>query len=233
MPFTGPSGGVDPTNPENSIPYELEEYIGTETDPEVPIVLTGVDSVGDELSTTNYYYYIIGVEMVDETEPPDLNIVITQPKTITITSAFPDMFDRIIKFLKYDVDNVDLTNNYNVKTYLTVPRFADLPERYTGVYEYVPPSVQEKTITFRIHHYLYSETTTAGTEGGGGTVLTGAPWGSSDPRGNPAYDSYITSTDWSFTLNENWRLSLQYMQVAIRAGTSYKRAEQKYPELNI
>ena len=92
--------------------------------------------------------------------------------------------------------------------------------------------MQEKTITFRIHHYQYSETIAAD-PGGGGGISSGAPWGSSDPRGNPAYDSYITSTDWSFTLNENWRLSLQYMQVAIRAGTSYKRAEQKYPELNI
>lgn len=227
MPFIGPSGGTDPTNPELTIPYILEEYIGTETDPEVPIVLTGVESTGDEFDTTNYYYYVIDVELLEETTPPDFNVVITQPRTVTITTAFPDMFDRLIKYLKYDADNIDLQNNFNVKTFLTVPRFADLPDRYTGVYEYVAPAVQEKTVTIRVNHYEYSESSVGG--GGGGS---GAPWGSGNPIGNPLYDEYITFSDWSFTLNENFLLSLEYMQSAIRSGTSFQRALQKYPELN-
>lgn len=224
MPFIGPSGGPDPANPESTIPYILTEYIGTETDPEVPIVITGVESTGDESATTNYYYYVIDVEILDETTPSDFNVVITQPRTVTITTAFPDMFDRVIKYLKYDSDNIDLENNFNVKTYLTVPRFADLPEVYTGVYEYVAPAVQEKTVTIRVNHYEYSEDSLSGTGA--------APWGSSNPIGNPLYDEYITFSDWSFTLNENFLLSLEYMQSAIRAGSSFQRALQKYPELN-
>jgi hypothetical protein len=222
MPFIGPSGGADPTNPELTIPYILEEYIGTETDPEVPIVLTGVESVGDEFATTNYYYYVIDVELVDETTPPDFDVVITQPRTVTIRTAFPDMFDRLIKFLVYDNDNTGLPTDNNVKTFLTVPRFADLPEIYTGVYEYVAPPTPDKTVTVRVNHYEYSESSVGG---------LGAPWGTSNPIGNPLYDEYITFSDWSFTLNENFLLSLQYMQIAIRSGTSNETAQELYPEL--
>ena len=68
MPILGPSGEADPANPEGgTLPYELDEFIGTETDPEAPIVLAGVDSTGADMAFTNYAYYIINVQMVGMT----------------------------------------------------------------------------------------------------------------------------------------------------------------------
>ena len=156
MPIRGPSGAADPADPEGgTLPYEIDEFIGTETDPETPIVLAGVDSIGADMEITYYSYYIINVQMLGMTPPPDFNPVITQPKTVTINSAFPDMFDRLIKYLKYSEDNTDIQNNYNVKTYGTVPRFAELPPQYTAVYEYRSPPATTKSVTIRVNHYEY------------------------------------------------------------------------------
>lgn len=223
MPIRGPGGGSDPTNPDLTIPYELLEFIGTETTPEAPIVLTGVDSVGADMAITYYSYYIINCQMLDITPPPDFNVVITQPKTVTITSAFPDMFDRVIKYLKYSEDNTDITDNYNVKTYGTVSRFADLPEQYTAVYEYRSPPATAKSVTIRVNHYEYSSV---------GGLGGSAPWGSGNPIGNPAYDSYITFSDWTFTINENYQLVNQYFLSSVATGTAGQKAKTVYPELN-
>jgi hypothetical protein len=224
MPIRGPSGAADPANPEGgTLPYEIDEFIGTETDPETPIVLAGVDSTGSDMEITYYAYYIINVQMLGMTAPPDFSAVITQPKTVTITSAFPDMFDRLIKYLKYSEDNTDIQNNYNVKTYGTVPRFADLPAQYTAVYEYSSPPATTKSVTIRVNHYEYSSV------GGGGAT---APWGSSNPIGNPAYNSYITFSDWTFTVNENYTLVNQYFLSSVANGTAGIKAKTVYPELN-
>jgi hypothetical protein len=224
MPIRGPSGAADPANPEGgTLPYELTEFIGTETNPAVPIVLAGVDSAGTAEAITYYAYYIINVQMLGITAPPDFSAVITQPKTVTIRSEFPDMFDRLIKYLKYSEDNTDITNNYNVKTYGTVSRFANLPEQYTAVYEYISPPAGTKSITIRVNHYEYSSV------GGGGAA---APWGSSNPIGNPAYNSYITFSDWTFTLNENFALVNQYFLSSVANGTAGIKAKTVYPELN-
>ena len=77
MPIRGPSGAADPANPEGgTLPYELDEFIGTETDPEAPIVLAGVDSTGADMDITYYAYYIINVQMLGITAPPDFSAVI-------------------------------------------------------------------------------------------------------------------------------------------------------------
>jgi hypothetical protein len=223
MPILGPSGEADPANPEGgTLPYELDEFIGTETDPEAPIVLAGVDSTGADMAITYYAYYIINVQMVGMTAPPDFSAVITQPKTVTITSAFPDMFDRLIKYLKYSEDNTDITNNYNVKTYGTVPRFADLPAQYTAVYEYESPPAGTKSVTIRVNHYEYSSVGTAAS----------APWGNSNPIGNATYNQYITFSDWTFTINENFNLVNQYFLTSVANGTAGIKAKTVYPELN-
>lgn len=228
MPFSGPGGGADPTNPELTLPYILLEFIGTETVPPAPIVLTGIEFVGDEISGTTYSYYIIGAEILGMAPPPDFNVVITQPNIVTIRSSFPDMFDRLIKYLKYSEDNTDIVNNYNVKTYGSVTRFSELPENFTAVYEYRSPPATTKPITIRVNHYLYSSI--GGPSGGGGTGS--APWGTGNPIGNPAYDSYITYTDWTFTLDENYELVNQYFLASVSNGTFSKNAKTVYPELN-
>jgi hypothetical protein len=223
MPIRGPSGAADPANPEGgTLPYEIDEFIGTETDPETPIVLAGVDSTGADMEITYYAYYIINVQMLGMTAPPDFSAVITQPKTVTITSAFPDMFDRIIKYLKYSEDNTDITNNYNVKTYGTVPRFAELPEQYTAVYEYISPPAGSKSVTIRVNHYEYASVGSAGS----------APWGNSNPIGNATYNQYITFSDWTFTINENFNLVNQYFLTSVANGTAGIKAKTVYPELN-
>ena len=226
MPIRGPNGPADPTNPEGgTLPYELLEFIGTETDPEAPIILEGVASAGSDMAITNYAYYIINVQMLGMTAPPDFNAVITQPKTVTITSAFPDMFDRLIKYLKYSEDNTDIENNYNVKTYGTVSRFAELPEQYTAVYEYRSPPATSKSVTIRVNHYEYSDVS-------GSVTPATPPWGSSNPIGNPAYNSYITFSDWTFTINENYQLVNQYFLSSVANGTAGIKAKTVYPELN-
>jgi hypothetical protein len=222
MPIRGPSGAADPANPEGgTLPYEIDEFIGTETDPETPIVLAGVDSIGADMEITYYSYYIINVQMLGMTPPPDFNPVITQPKTVTINSAFPDMFDRLIKYLKYSEDNTDIQNNYNVKTYGTVPRFAELPPQYTAVYEYRSPPATTKSVTIRVNHYEYASATSGS-----------APWGTGNPIGNPAYNSYITFSDWTFTVNENYTLVNQYFLSSVANGTAGIKAKTVYPELN-
>jgi hypothetical protein len=221
MPIRGPSGAADPTNPELTVPYELDEFIGTETDPEVPIVLAGIDSAGSDMEIVYYSYYIINCVMLGMTAPPDFNPVITQPKTVTINSAFPDMFDRTIKYLKYSEDNTDIENNFNVKTYGTVPRFVELPERYTAVYEYISPPAGTKSVTIRVNHYEYQSSTSGS-----------PPWGTGNPIGNPAYDSYITFSDWTFTINENFQLVNQYFLASVANGTAGIKAKTVYPELN-
>jgi hypothetical protein len=226
MPIRGPSGAADPANPEGgTLPYEIDEFIGTETDPETPIVLAGVDSTGTAEAITYYAYYIINVQMLGITAPPDFSAVITQPKTVTIRSEFPDMFDRLIKYLKYSEDNTDITNNYNVKTYGTVPRFADLPPQYTAVYEYISPPAGSKSVTIRVNHYQYSEV------GGSATPAT-PPWGNSNPIGNATYNQYITFSDWTFTINENFTLVNQYFLSSVANGTAGIKAKTVYPELN-
>lgn len=226
MPIRGPNGPEDPTNPEGgTLPYEIDEFIGTETDPETPIVLAGVVSAGADMAITNYAYYIINVQMLGMTPPPDFSAVITQPRTVTITSAFPDMFDRLIKYLKYSEDNTDITNNYNVKTYGTVPRFADLPEQYTAVYEYRSPPATSKSVTIRVNHYEYSDVS-------GSVTPATPPWGTGNPIGNPAYNSYITFSDWTFTVNENYTLVNQYFLSSVANGTAGIKAKTVYPELN-
>ena len=223
MPIRGPNGPADPTNPEGgTLPYELLEFIGTETDPEAPIILEGVASAGSDMAITNYAYYIINVQMLGMTAPPDFNAVITQPKTVTITSAFPDMFDRLIKYLKYSEDNTDIENNYNVKTYGTVPRFADLPAQYTAVYEYSSPPATTKSVTIRVNHYEYASVGSAAS----------APWGNSNPIGNATYNQYITFSDWTFTINENYTLVNQYFLSSVANGTAGVKARTVYPELN-
>jgi hypothetical protein len=223
MPILGPSGVPDRNNPDITTPYELLEFIGTETNPEVPIVLEGVASTGSAPDLVYYSYYIINVQMLGMTPPPDFNVVITQPKTVTIKSAFPDMFDRLIKYLKYSEDNTDITDNYNVKTYGTVSRFAELPDQYTAVYEYRSPPATSKSVTIRVNHYEYSSF------GGGGAS---APWGTGNPIGNPAYNSYITFSDWTFTINENYTLVNQYFLSSVANGTAGQKAKTVYPELN-
>ena len=225
MPILGPSGVPDRNNPDITTPYELLEFIGTETNPEVPIVLEGVASAGDGDAGMSYAYYIISVEMLGMTPPPDFNVVITQPKTVTIKSAFPDMFDRLIKYLKYSEDNTDITDNYNVKTYGTVSRFAELPDQYTAVYEYRSPPATSKSVTIRVNHYEYSEVT-------GSVGSASPPWGTGNPIGNPAYNSYIKYSDWTFTINENFTLVNQYFLSSVANGTAGIKAKTVYPELN-
>ena len=224
MPILGPSA-ADPNDPELTVPYELLEFIGTETNPVVPIVLNGVVSSGADMAITNYAYYIINVQMLGITAPPDFSAVITQPKTVTIRSAMPDMFDRVIKYLKYSEDNTDITNNYNVKTYGTVSRFANLPPQYTAVYEYISPPAGSKSVTIRVNHYEYSEV---------GSSVTPAtpPWGSGNPIGNAAYNAYIKYSDWTFTINENFTLVNQYFLSSVANGTAGIKAKTVYPELN-
>jgi len=225
MPILGPSGAADPANPEQSLPYELTEFIGTETNPVVPIVLNGAVSAGADMAITNYAYYIINVQMLGITAPLDFSAVITQPKTVTIRSGFPDMFDRVIKYLKYSEDNTDITNNYNLKTYGTVSRFANLPAQYTAVYEYISPPAGSKSVTIRVNHYEYSEV------GSSITPVT-PPWGSGNPIGNAAYNAYIKYSDWTFTINENFTLVNQYFLSSVAAGTAGIKAKTVYPELN-
>jgi len=223
MPILGPSGAADPANPEQSLPYELTEFIGTETNPVVPIVLNGVVSSGEEPSLSYYSYYIINVQMLGVTAPLDFSAVITQPQTVTIRSSMPDMFDRVIKYLKYSEDNTDITNNYNVKTYGTVSRFANLPAQYTAVYEYISPPAGSKSVTIRVNHYQHLSSI--------GSAAS-PPWGNSNPIGNAAYNQYITFSDWTFTINENFTLVNQYFLSSVAAGTAGIKAKTVYPELN-
>lgn len=188
----------------------LTEFIGT---PGLTVALTSPPVTpaepppeGGVAETVSYTYEIVSVTCVDQYVPDDL-VITLGTDSFTFSSSFPDMFDRVIKYLVYDVDNVDIQNNYNIKTYLQVTRFNDLPELFTGVYEYIPPSVQSRQVPFTV---VYDET------------MISSLSGSTTTR--------ITDT-WTFTINENWELALSYLKYYVKQGSKAKRAVVKYPEL--
>lgn len=190
----------------------LTEFIGT---PGLTVTLTSPPVTpaepppeGGAAETVSYTYEVVSVTCIDQYVPDDL-VITLGTDSFTIASSFPDMFDRVIKYLVYDVDNVNIQNNYNIKTYLQVTRFNDLPELFTGVYEYVPPSVQSREVPFTV---VYDE-----------TVISSFT-GSTTTR--------ITDT-WTFTINENWQLALEYLKYYVKQGSKAKQATVKYPELNL
>lgn len=203
------STGTPPTGTEAAAAVSLTEFIGTAG---TTVSLLPPPAVVGSEEVTTYEYNIISVTMNDEHAPTDL-VVTKTADTFTFTSTFPDMFDRQIKYLVYDADNDNVSNNRFLKTYLQVPRFQDLPEKFTGVYQYVPPSVNTREVNFTV---VYDETTSIvgglGGLGGGTTRLT---------------------ETWSFTIVENWQLAMQYLKLSISNGTRAKRAVAKYPELSL
>lgn len=192
----------------------LTEFVGTSgttvtLNPPAPAAGGGGEGEGE---TITYSYNIISVAMNDSHAPTDLQVSFSD-NTFTFSSTFPDMFDRTIKYLVYDSDNEGIANNRFLKTYLQVPRFQDLPELFTGVYEYIPPSVNTRQVAFTV---VYDETSTIidilGGSSGGTTRLT---------------------ETWTFTIVENWQLAMEYLRHAIVNGTRAKKAISKYPELSL
>lgn len=192
----------------------LKEFVGT---PGLSVTLTpppapvggggGGEGGGEVVDTITYSYDIVSVTCTDSHIPDDL-VITFDGDTFTIVSEFPDMFDRVIKYLVYDEDNVGMEPNYNVKTYLQVTRFKDLPDLFTGVYRYIPPSVQTRPVSFTV---VYDENA-FGTLSGSAT-------------------SRVTET-WTFIIEENWELALSYLKYYVKQGTKAKQATQRYPELN-
>lgn len=186
----------------------LKEFVGTTG---LTVTLTSPPPIagggeGGEGETITYSYEVVSVTCSDSHVPTDL-VITKSSNTFTIASTFPDMFDRTIKYLVYDEDNVGMENNYNVKTYLQVSRFQDLPELFTGLYEYVPPAVQTRPVSFTV---VYDETSSG--------ILSGSA------------TTRVTDT-WTFIIQENWELALTYLKYYARQGTHSRHANTIYPEL--
>ena len=144
--------------------------------------------------------------------PQDLNITFTpNGTTFTFSSTFDDMFYRVLKYLLYDEDNVTLQEPYNVKTYLQANRFKDLPELYTGLYEFVPSPINRRSIPFTIS-YTATITTTSELGGSSSTEESG------------------TAT-WTFNVSEDFEVVIQKLLNAVNNGSRYTFAKTKYPEL--
>lgn len=153
--------------------------------------------------------------------PEDLILEFVEGEsTFTFSSKFEDMFYRIIKYLLYDDDNVNLDPNYNIKTYLEAHRFKDLPELYTGIWEFVPSPVQTRQIPFSVSYDAVITTTTPA------DPETGLGGGSSSSNESG------TAT-WTFTVSEDWEELISRFTQAVNNGSRYKFAQSNYPELNV
>lgn len=208
--FSPPSGSL-----------QLFEYSGT-TGTTVTI-LYEAPTGGAEGTTVSGTVGIKNVVYADTlvSRPDDLVIEFTEGEsTFTFSSKFEDMFYRIIKYLVYDADNVDINPNYNIKTYLEAHRFKDLPELYTGVWEFVPSPVQSRPIAFLVTYEAQITTTTPAdpeTGTGGGSTTT----------------TETGTATWTFTINEDPEELMRRFLEAVNGGSRYIYAKSKYHELNI
>lgn len=114
---------------------ELNEYVGT-TGQSVSIDVT------DDSFPANTQTITINSVTVSE-ELSDLNITISG-NYFTFSSKFNDIFDRTIKYLIED-DNLQ-------KKYYSVNGFNEVVSGYTGIYQYVPPTVQFKDVIFTVKY---------------------------------------------------------------------------------
>jgi hypothetical protein len=112
---------------------EFLEYVGT-TGQSVVLNVTGDPFPANTQTIT--------INSVTASESiPDLVITISN-NSFTFSSKFPDFFDRTIKYLVEDDD-------FN-KTYYSVNGFNQVDRNYTGIYQYVPPSVQFRDVIFTV-----------------------------------------------------------------------------------
>lgn len=178
---------------------EVTEFVGTSSS---TVTLT------PDANTAIY------VESVTCSEQISDLIITNTSSSFTFSSVFADMFTRVIKYT--------LQNAGGTKSFGSVSRFVDLPSTYKGVYQYVPPTVETKQITFTISLYSYTD-----------EITPGAPWGLSSPVGNPLYDQYKTTATWVLVVRQNWQSSLIALKNAVNSGDGYEQAIAKYPELEL
>lgn len=199
---------------------ELIEFTGT-TGTTVTILYEaptgGVEgaTVSGTVTITNVVY---GDTVVST--PDDLVIDFVEGEsTFTFSSKFEDMFYRIIKYLVYDVDNVNLDPNYNIKTYLEAHRFKDLPELYTGIWEFVPSPIQTRSVPFLVSYNA--------------EVTTTIP---ADPQtglgGSSETINESGTATWTFMISEDPEELMKRFLEAVDGGSRYVYAKTKYPELN-
>ena len=187
---------------------ELTEFVGTSS--------TTVTLTPDANSS-------IYVQSVTCSEDVSGLVITNTPTSFTFSSLFPDMFVRSIKFTMQD--------SSGVKSFGNVSRFVDLPSTYKGVYQYVPPSVELKTVVFNVQMYSYTgEIDPLDPEA---PIDPTPPWGSSSPVGNPLYDSYKTTITWTLVVRQNWQSSIIALGNAVNSGSGYQQALTKYPELGL
>jgi hypothetical protein len=173
-----------------------------------------VGTTGSTVTLTPDASTFIYVESVTCSDDISDLVVTNTESSFTFSSVFSDMFTRVIKFTSQD--------STGKKSFATVGRFADLPSTYKGLYQYVPPSVETREITFTISLYSFTD-----------ELNPVAPWGTSSPVGDPLYDSYKTTATWVLTVRQNWQASLQALRTAVSSGVGYQQAVAKYPELEL
>lgn len=178
---------------------EVTEFVGTES------------STVTLLPDASSAIYVESVTCSEDIS--DLAISNTET-SFTFSSQFNDMFTRVIKFTDQD--------SSGNKSFSSVSRFADLPSTYKGLYQYIPPSVETREITFTISLYSYTD-----------ELDPTPPWGIDSPIGNPLYDSYKTTSTWVLTVRQNWQSSLTALRNAVSSGSGYQAAVSKYPELEL
>lgn len=208
--FSPPSGSLS-----------LLEYTGTVGT--TVTILYEADSGTSEGTTVSGTVAITNVQYADTlvSRPDDLVIEFTEGEsTFTFSSKFEDMFYRIIKYLVYDADNININPNYNIKTYLEAHRFKDLPELYTGIWEFVPSPVQSRPIPFLVSYVANVTTTTPAdpeTGLGGGSSTT----------------TETGTATWTFNIQEDSQELMRRFLEAVNGGSRYIYAKSKYHELNI
>lgn len=198
----------------------LLEFIGT-TGVTVTALYETETSEGGSTSTGSVVINSVSYADTVVSMPDDLIINFTEgSSSFTISSKFEDMFYRVLKYLLYDADNVDLDPNYNIKTYLEAYRFRDLPELYTGVWEFIPSPVQTRLVPFSVNYTA--------------TVTTTTP---ADPEtglgGGSSTSTESGTVQWTFTIEEDWTEVIRRFLLAVNNGSRVIYAKTKYPELSI
>lgn len=202
-----------PFNPATNT-VEHDEFIGTTGN---TISTTASDTlqfqilnIDDTPGSVTYSHPLIGEEYTDM-------VITTSASSFTYSCKFEYSFERKTRFLYQPNPTQQDKQYFEIRSpHLLPPNYAERPDipNYTGVYHMIPPVVEQVPVIFTI---VGRERTITTVQTEFGPSVTYGSW-------------YAKTYTWSVTINHNFQWTAYAIKKAVRNGTGYKEAIDKYAE---